>query len=255
MFQLYKSACWKAAVLAGCVISVLASCKKHEREEIFPTSLTMVNALNDRTSFLTAYFGESQPKIYARLVYIGNGAAYNYATNKTDLPVRMFRNHDTLHVDKPFLQTRLPLEPGTIYTHFVYGAPDRVQQKTVKEQLPSRSLEDSVVNLRFINLFENRAIDVVQLEPEAKTMASNLVYEQLTGFMKVPVTGAVENFRFEVRDHATGATLATFSEANTFPGSTLPSVAWLFKSRTMIVTGTWTDAGNFSARATTIGHY
>lgn len=255
MFQIYKSAGLKAALLAGCMISMLASCKKHQREEVFPASLTVVNGLNDQTSFLTAYFGEGQPRIYARLAYIGNGAAFEYGTNKTEQPVRLYRNHDTLHIDKPFVQSRLQLEPGSIYTHFVYGAPAAVKQKTVKDQIPSRSAHDSVANLRFINLFENRAIDVVQLEPEARTMASNLAYEQLTDFMKVPVTASVQQFRFELKDHATGATLATLTETNLFPGTTLPNVAWLFKARTMVITGTWTGVGNFSARATTIGHY
>ncbi len=195
----------------------MASCKKQQREEKFPASVSVVNGINDNSSFLSAYFGESQPRIYARLAYIKHGDVFEYATDKTDMPLRLFRNYDTLHADKPFLQTRLPLEAGGIYTHFIYGSPGKVMQKTVKEQIPPRSMSDSTVNLRIINLFDNRAIDVIQLEPEAKTMASNLAYDQLTSFMKVPVNASVASFRFEVRDHASGALIATYSNRTFFP--------------------------------------
>jgi hypothetical protein len=112
-----------------------------------------------------------------------------------------------------------------------------------------------VANLRIINLFDNRPIDVVQLEPVPGTMVTNLAYEQLSGFIKVPVNASVNNFRFEVKDHATGVTLTTLSEINIYPGSTTLSTQWLFKARTMLVTGTWTAEGVFSARAKSIGHY
>jgi len=255
MFQFNYKKWFKAGMLAGCVTLLSISCKKELREETFPASLTIVNGMNDNTSLLTAYFGNTQPKIYGRLAYINSGSSFDYATDKMSQPVTLFRNNDTLTPDKPFLKTSLELVPGGIFTHFVYGSPAEVKQKTIREQLPSRSLSDSVANLRIINLFDNRSIDVVQLEPVAETMVSDLPYEQITGFMKVPVTAAVNNFSFEVRDHATGATLATLSEINIYPGSTSPNTQWLFKARTMLVTGTWTSESVFSARATSIGHF
>ncbi|MEI3800507.1 MULTISPECIES: hypothetical protein [unclassified Chitinophaga] len=255
MFQFSYKKCFKAVLLAGGLLIAGTSCKKESREEIFPASLTIVNGVNDNTSFLLAYFGNSQPKYYSRLSYIVSGSSFDYATDKMNQTVTLFRNYDTLQPNNPFLKTTLQLDPGGIYTHFVYGSPAKVQQKTVKEQLPSRSLTDSVVNLRIINLFDNRPIDVVQLKPVPGTMVTNLDYEQLTGFIKVPVTASVDSFRFEVRDHATGVTLTTLSDVNITPGSPTPNTLWLFKARTMLVTGTWTTAGVFSARAKTIGHF
>lgn len=255
MFQFSYKKYFKAAVLAGSMMILGISCKKELREEIFPASLTIVNGINDNTSFVTAYFGSSQPKTYSRLAYISNGSSFDYATDKMDQPVTLFRNHDTLQPSKPFLKTSLQLEQGGIFTHFVYGSPGQVKQKTIKEQLPTRSLNDSVVNLRIINLFDNRPIDVVQLEPVPGTMVTDLAYEQLSDFIKVPVTVSVQNFRFEVRDHATGATLTTLTDVNMYPGATTPNNQWLFKARTMLVTGTWTGAGVFSARAKSIGHF
>lgn len=224
-------------------------------EEIFPASLTIVNAVNDNASFLTLYFGETEPKVYGRLAYARSGMAYDYVTDKMDQPVSFFRNYDTASFSKHILQTRLKLEPGGVFTHFVYGSPTNIQQKTIKENLPPRSLNDSVTNLRIINLFANRTIDVEQVEPVATTIASNLAYEQLTGFIKVPATASVPNFRFVVKDHATGAVITTLTETNIFPGATFPNAQWLFKARTMLVTGTWTNAGDYDARATTIGHF
>ncbi|MFX1706725.1 hypothetical protein PV783_22335 [Chitinophaga sp. CC14] len=255
MFQFSYKKCFKAIVLAGSILMLGTSCKKELREEIFPASLTIVNGVNDTTSFLTAYFGDSRPKFYGRLTYISNGNSFDYATNKMDQPVTLFRNNDTLQPDKPFLKTSLKLEPGGIFTHFVYGSPTQVKQKTVKEQLPPRSVSDSVAHLRIINLFDNRAIDVVQLEPVAGVMVTNLAYEQLSDFIKVPVNASVQNFRFEVKDHATGATLATMYEVNIPPGSTTLNTQWLFKARTMLVTGTWTAEGVFAARVRSIGHF
>ncbi len=255
MFQAIYKNVFRAGVWAACVMPVFSACKKEGPAEVYPASFTIVNAVNDNSSYLRTYFGETQPKIYARLASIINGRSLDYATDKMNLPVRLYRNDDTLKSDQPFLQNRLTLEPGGIFTHFVYGSPARVQQKTVKEKLPSRSLNDSVVNLRIINLFENRAVDVIQLEPVPGTMVTNLAYEQLSDFMKVPANASVKNFRFEIKDHATGATLATMSETNIYPGTIIPNAAWLFKARTMLVTGTWTGAGNFSARATSIGHF
>ncbi|MBC9933111.1 hypothetical protein [Chitinophaga qingshengii] len=255
MFQFgYKKAC-KIAMAACLMWGSGTSCKKELREEIFPASLTIVNGLNDNTSFLSFYFGKSQPRVYNKLSLISSGNSMDYATDKMDLPVTCFRNNDTLQPDKPFLKTNIALEPGGIFTHFVYGSPAQVKQKTVKEQLPSRSQQDSVVNLRFINLFDNRPIDVVQLEPVPGTMVTNLAYEELSGFMKVTVNASVAHFRFEVRDHATGVPLTTLSVDNILPGTTTPNNQWLFKARTMLVTGTWTGEGVFSARATSIGHF
>lgn len=255
MFQFSYKRCFKACLLAGGILIFGTSCKKQLPAEIFPASLTIVNGINDTTSFLTAYFGNSQPKFYNRLAYISNGYSLDYATDKMDQPLTLYRNNDTLQPNKAFLHTNLKLEPGGIFTHFVYGSPTDVKQKTIKEQLPARSATDSVANLRIINLFDNRPIDVVQLEPVPGTMVTNLAYEQLTGFIKVPVNAAVINFRFEVRDHATGVRLATLSEVNIFPGSTTVSTSWLFKARTMVVTGNWTAESVFLARVKSIGHY
>lgn len=255
MFQFSYKKWFKAGILAGMMWMFGASCKKELREEVFPASLTIVNGLNDTTSFLTTYFGKSQPRIYSKLSFIRNGNSFDYATDKMDQPVTFFRNNDTLQPDKPFLKTNITLEPGGIFTHFVYGSPTQVKQKTVKEQLPSRSLQDSVAQLRIVNLFDNRPVDLVQLEPVAGTMVTNLAYEDLSGFMKVPVNASVKHFRFEVRDHATGVVLATLSEDNILYGTATPNTQWLFKARTILVTGTWTAEGVFSARATSIGHY
>jgi hypothetical protein len=255
MFQFSYKRCFKAGLLAGGMLISGASCKKESREEIFPASLTIVNGINDNTSFLSAYFGSSQPKYYNRLTYIGTGNSFDYATDKMDQPVTLFRNYDTLQPNKSFLKTTLELTPAGIYTHFVYGSPTQAKQKTVKEQLPPRNLNDSVAQLRIINLFDNRPIDVVQLEPVPGTMVINLAYEQLSGFIKVPVNTSVNNFRFEVRDHATGVTLTTITEVNIYPGTTTLNPQWLFKARTMLVTGTWTAERVFSARAKSIGHF
>jgi hypothetical protein len=255
MFQFSYKKCFKACVLAGGILILGISCKKEFPAEIFPASLTIVNGINDTTSFLLAYFGNSQPKFYNGLTYISNGSFHEYGTDKMDQPLTLFRNYDTLQPSKAFLKTSLKLEAGGIFTHFVYGSPTDVKQKTVKEQLPSRSLSDSVANLRIINLFDNRPIDVVQLEPVPGTMVANLAYEQLTDFIKVPVNASVMNFRFEVRDHATGVKLATLSEPNIIAGSTTMNTSWLFKARTMVVTGKWTAEGDFLARAKSIGHF
>ncbi|MBP1650754.1 MAG: hypothetical protein H6Q26_911 [Bacteroidetes bacterium] len=255
MFQFSYKKCFKAGVLAGGMMLLGTSCKKELREEIFPASLTIVNGISDNTSILTAYFGNSQPRIYATLAYIGSSSAFNYATDQMNLPFTLFRNYDTLQPDKPFLKTSLQLETGGIFTHFVYGSPTQVKQKTVKEQLPAYSLNDSVANLRIINLFDNRSIDVLELEPEAVSLVTDLAYEQLSDFIKVPVNASVQNFRFEVRDHTTGTTLATMSEVNIYPGSATLNTQWLFKARTMLVTGSWTTESVFSARAKSIGHF
>lgn len=242
-------------LVVGCAALGLVSCKKEMREEIYPASLTIVNAVNDNSSFFSAYFGETRPKIFNRLAYIKSGDAMEYGTNKTTQPVRIFRNYDTMNFDRPFLQTQVNLEPGGIFTHFIYGSTAKPLQKTIKENLPARSINDSVVNLRIINLFDTRPVDVVQIEPVAGTMVSDLAYEQLSDFIKVPANAAVGSFRFEVRDHATGVVIASIAETNILPGTRTPNPQWLFKARTMLVTGTWTGSGNFNARATTIGHF
>lgn len=237
------------------MLLLATACKKDEPPAIFPASLTLVNGLSDNTSFLTAYFGDTQPKYYARLVYVGSGNSYDYATDKMTQPLTLFRNNDTLQPNKPFLKTSLQLEAGGIFTCFVYGSAAQVKQKTIKEQLPARSASDSVANLRIINLFDNRPIDLVQVKPVPGTMVSNLAYEQLTDFIKVPVNASVDSFIIEVRDHATGIKLTTLADVNIYPGTTTINPSWLFKARTMVVTGTWTSESVFDARAKSIGHY
>lgn len=243
-------------MLAGCVMGFFTSCKKEMPAEIFPASLSIVNAINDNSSNLSVYFGETQPKIYAILSYINNGGIQYYVTGKTSQPITVYRNNDTLqHSGSPFAKNRLELEQGGIYTHFIYGSPAMPIQKTIKEKLPARSINDSVANLRIANFFENRSVDVIQLEPVPGVMVSNLAYEQVTDFIKIPANMSVSNFRFEIKDHATGETLTTLTDINIYPGTVVPAVAWLFKARTMLVKGTWTGPGNFAANATTVGHY
>lgn len=253
MFKSSYNKILKTTVFAGMMLILATSCKKEQRPEIYPASLTIVNGINDTLSVLSAYFGKTQPALYGKLAFINNCSSFDYATDKMDQPVTLYRNYDTLNA--PFVKTSLQLEAGGIFTHFVYGSPGKVKQKTVKEQLPHHSVNDSVAYLRVINLFENRSVDVVQLEPVAETMVSDLAYEALSDFKKVPVNVSVKKFRFEVRDHATGTVLATMTETNSPPGSTVQNTMWLFRPRTMIVTGTWTAEGNFVAKAKSIGHF
>ncbi|PUZ30046.1 hypothetical protein GA0116948_10133 [Chitinophaga costaii] len=255
MFQFSYKKYFKAGVVAISMLLLGTSCKKDMPDEVYPASVTIVNGINDNTTLLSAYFGDTQPKIYGLLSYIYPGNTINYATNKQVLPVTLYKNYDTVSPIKPFLKTSLPLELGSIYTHFVYGSASAVKQMTIKEQIPLRDKNDSVAYLRIINLFDNRAIDVLQLEPVPGTMVSNLAYEQLTDFIKVPDNSAVYNFRFEVRDHATGEILATFTDINIYTGTTTLNTQWLFKARTLLVSGTYTAAGNFTARAKSFGHF
>jgi hypothetical protein len=244
----------KTLLLIGSVLLTFSACKKVLKEEIFPASLTVVNAINDNTSFMRVYFGETNPKIYNRLASIDNGKSWDYATNKTDQPLTVFLNNDTLNKDEPLIKTRLSLESAGIYTHFIYGSPTQVKEKTIKEDLPQRSLQDSSAQLRIINLYENSAIDVVQLEPAGGTIVSDLKYEQLSAFIRVPIDRNFKQFRFQIKDHETGSILAILVDDNTdFYGAFNPN--WLFKTRTMLVNGKWTGAGNSSATVTTIGHF
>ncbi|QEC42143.1 hypothetical protein [Pseudobacter ginsenosidimutans] len=244
----------KSLLLTGSVLLTFSACKKVLKEEIFPASLTVVNAINDNTSFIRAYFGETNPKIYDRLPSIDNGKSWDYATNKTDQPLTVFLNNDTLNKDEPLIKTRLSLESAGIYTHFIYGSPTQVKEKTTKDDLPRRSQQDSSAQLRIINLYESRAIDVVQLEPAGGTIVSDLKYEQLSAFIRVPIDRNFQEFRFQIKDHETGSTLAILIDVNMNWDGALNS-NWLFKARTMVVNGKWTGTGNSSAKVTTIGHF
>lgn len=89
MFQFSYKKCFNTGVVAVGILLAGTSCKKELREEIFPASLTIVNGINDNTSFLTAYFGDSKPKVYGRLSYIASGNAYDYATDKMSQQVTL----------------------------------------------------------------------------------------------------------------------------------------------------------------------
>lgn len=243
----------KSFLLIGSALFIFSACKKDSREEIFPASLTVVNAIDDASSFMTVYFGETTPKYYINLAFIENGKSLDYATNKTNQRLMVFLNHDTLN-KAPITTTRLSVESAGIYTHFIYGNPTQLKEKTIKENLPQRSLQDSAAQLRIINLYHNRSIDVIQLQPAGGTIVSDLKYEQLSAFISVPINGSFEKFQFQINDHETGDMLGLLEEYNLFGGGSF-NTNWLFKPRTMIVSGMWAGAGSSSAKVSTIGHF
>lgn len=243
-------------VCAACTICLLTSCKKYVREEQYPASLTIVNALNDNTTPFYIYFGEDRPKLFLKLQRLYSGNFLQYGTEKREQPVSLFLNADTLAKDQPAITNRLPLEEAGIYTHFIYGGAGQFKTKTVKENIPGFSMYDSVTNLRVVNFFENRSIDVIQILPTVKTLATDVKYEEITSFQKLPFTNAVTNFRFEIRDHATGTVLTTFySPRIDIPGSEIPRSEWLYRSRTLSVSGKWNNTSSFNAAVAAVNHF
>jgi hypothetical protein len=256
MFSFTRSSTLKAILLAGCFICLFVSCKKYAIEKQFPASLTIVNAINDNSSVLSPYFGEDRPKVFLKLIRLNSGYSYQYGTEKTDQPLKLFLNNDTLPKDRPIVDERIKLEAGEIYTHFIYGSATLPKEKTIKESIPGYSMYDSVTNLRIINLFENRSIDIVQIEPTIQTLASNLKYEELTGFIRLPFTSAVTNLQFEIRDHVTGIVLTSFYAPDpNIPGLQIALRDWLYRSNTLTVTGKWNDASSFNAKAAQVRHF
>jgi hypothetical protein len=256
MFLLTRLSTLKTILLAGCFVCLLVSCKKYVTERQFPASLTIVNAINDNSSMLSPYFGEDRPKFFFKLIRLNSGYSYQYGTEKTDQSLKLFLNNDTLPKDRPILEERIKLEAGEIYTHFIYGSLNQLKEKTIKESIPGFSMNDSVTNLRVINLFENRSIDVVQIEPTIQTIASNLKYEELTDFIRIPFTSTVISFRFEIRDHITGTVLTSFyAPAPNIPGLQIAFRDWLYRSRTLTVTGKWNDASSFTAKVSDVRHF
>lgn len=241
--------------MVACFLLVFTSCKKEVRVAQYPASVTFVNGLNDNSSSIRYYFGEGSPKYFKTLVQTSSGFSHQYGTEKTDLPVQMFFNADTLQKEKPGISNRLRLESGSIYTHFVYGSITGVKEKTVRENIPGYSAKDSVTNIRIINLFENRSVDVLLIEPDPKTIATDLKYEALTDFLRIRCTGNVPYYTFQVKDHATGTLLTTFTRTNAPAGTTIASGDWLFRSKTLMVTGKWNSVSDFNAKSGTISHF
>lgn len=244
----------KNIVLVGGLLLTLVSCKKYAREEKFPASVTFVNAINDNTSTLYPYFGEGRPKAFSFINKRTNGSGWQYGTNKTELFLKYFLNNDTLPKDLPVFEKKLNLESGEVYTHFLYGSIGQLKDKMIREAIPGFSMKDSVTNVRFINLFENRAVDVVQTAPVAETLASDLKYEELTAFIRIPCTVAVMNYRFEIKDHATGTLLSTLSATNN-SGNNIVSSDWLYRSKTLTVMGKWSSTTSFAAKVATVRHF
>lgn len=239
-------------LLINCIL--LVSCKKETMKEIYPASITFVNAVNDNTSGFYGFFKEGEPEEFAKLKRIVNNNYFHYATKYADPSIKFYINSDTLAKDKPALTPRLHVEAGGIYTHFIYGSKEQLKEKTIHESIPGYSRADSVTNVRMINLFEDRSIDIELLQPYAQILATDLKYEQLTGFIKLPCDKSVTAYQFQFRDHLTGNVLATFSNSISGPSAD-NRTQWIYRSTTLTLSGQWIDENTSNPQIFTVWHF
>lgn len=231
------------------VCIAFVACKKEGRLEQYPLSISFYNGLNDgNTSLLTA-FGSQRPALFSSVYNLYNGTAREYVTLKESLQLQFYKSPDTLQKDNPMIFRTLQLNNKDVYSYLIYGSTANVKEKLIKETIPGYSMYDSVTHFRFINLFENRAIDVELTAPEVKTLATNLTYEDMTQFIKLKIDDSGTQYSIEFKDHATGVLLATKTIDAQFIGTLL------FKSNSHILNGTWQSETVFKATVGQIKHF
>lgn len=250
-FNNYKSA---ALLFTTMVCIAFVACKKEGRLEQYPLSISFYNGLNDGDTKLLTAFGEERPTLFNSVFNLSNGSAREYVTLKESLQLQFYKFPDTMQKDNPIISRTLQLKNQDIYSYLIYGSAMNVKEQLIKETIPGYSMYDSVSHFRFINLFENRTVDVLLTAPEVKTLATNLAYEDMTQFIKMKSNTDVAAFTIEFKDHVTGVLLATKTIVNKSNNNAFMSNV-LFKSNSHILNGTWQSETMFHATVGQMQHF
>jgi hypothetical protein len=182
-------------------------------------SLTLINALPNSTPSLVTNFSGTDPIAWYR-----NALKLEYG--KTDKPnqnlsytgeqrLAIYKYPDTNAHNAPLYDLTLDLQPGTIYTLFLTGTLAAPDTMFTIDTPPYRSLGDSSLGIRFVNLMAGSAPVSVNLTGRSNgSEASNLSYKNITGFISYPATAAVSKYTFEFRNTATGALISSIDVAD-----------------------------------------
>jgi len=221
-----------------------SACKKVTIEAHNASSIKIIDA-SEYVPELTANFSFS-PIPFSQWLGpnqgpVTYGTSVEFGKPSGSLPVVLISSQDTLH---PFYKNTLNLSAGGSYSLYVIGQ-NQAETMLLKDEIPA--FQDSTSGVRFVNLSPDSEPITINLQGNSpsQTEFTSLAYKQISDFKSYPAPITLKNYKFEIRDAATGTLLSTFT--------------WTFKRfycNTLVVYGLENDSfGNFPFGIFQVNHY
>jgi hypothetical protein len=227
---------YKGMRLLLLILVAISGCKKYEAPSIYPSSITIYNAVSDRNQIFRTYFHDSEPNIYRTLNQLGSSYGLPYTYNEPTLHLKLYDIIDTLGKDPYKYQFEMNLRPGGIYSAYVYGTQGNYNHLFLEDTYPKRYIEDSSTYFRFANFIHERAVDIVMTLPTVQVIETNVAFTGVTDFHKFPCNISIMDYEFKFVDHLTKDTLHSKTILNVHPAN-LNRMVNLFGISTVLVNG------------------
>lgn len=215
-------------------------CKKRTVEERpVQATLQIFNALDDGENVWLNLSGNRPVKFNS--LARANNREYIQSRNLIYLkdspsPIDIYTLKDTLPHQQPVISSTVSLNPGAIYSFFIYGEKSSAAWSLFKDDIPPINRQDSTTHVRIANFSEAQAITVNIKDQAPGSLVQNLAYKSLSAFTELAADRTVAGYTFEIRDQETGVLLATYSTTN-FQAVATNQSQWLAKSNTLVFTG------------------
>ncbi|WEK36490.1 MAG: hypothetical protein P0Y53_03170 [Candidatus Pseudobacter hemicellulosilyticus] len=218
--------------------SLSAGCKKNSVHEDNPAVLQLLNAMDNGLELRTNYAGQ-HPITYYTALKLWNKQFGPFNTNyisQFPQPLALYGEADTLEKSIPVLDLQLELEPGGIYSLFVYGSKTDPGNLLHKDVHPVGNFADSLSFIRVVNLCPDQSISVNLKGQPAGSTAGQVDFRGVSEFAGHRITASTLSLEFEVRDAATGSLLTSLTTdpvQNNYGGKNL----YINKSNSLVFVG------------------
>ena len=202
-------------ISAIAVVSVAAgmACQKAKVVPA-PASITIVHAMAGGNAIVPRFGDDTTGRYYQgptggnTMVQVGYGTSQLYSRVAGDNPLLIVPFTDTAF---KIFNGSMTLHSGDIYSFFLSGDTAHADTLLVKDNIPYYS--DSSAGIRFVNLAVGGKSLSISLDSDpAHTPIATLGYKQFTDFTKYDARiSAGTNYKFQVRDQATGDSLTTYT--------------------------------------------
>lgn len=249
---------YKNTFIAGMLLLLAtagSSCKKDTPGEGTPATVQLYNALNDKIQLYVNLSGKPLPSYRSGLMLGNKIFSRNSNLYLRDLPqtLDLFAIPDTMPHNTPLISAKLDLQPGKIYSLFIFGNKLNADYLLREDQYPVLNYTDSTSFVRFANMSDGAPISVnLKGEPEG-SFVQELPFKSLSGFQTLPLSMTIDRQEFEIRDKATGTLLATYLTPP-WDFAFLNYNSWVFKPVTLVFTGVPQGTGNNQQTVIAMAH-
>lgn len=197
--------------------TVISSCGKQKDFVGETSSLTIFNCMTVGHTIFPALTGSPQLSFSNKLKglkpiqeFSNNLFFKSFGVASGTIPLKIYVYPDSL---MPVITKNLELKPKGIYSLFVTGTRAAIDTLFIKDQVPAIPVQDSMIVIRFVNLFKGGIPLSINIKDDITVNAIHtLSYKSITPYMtfkvkRVPGVSAI--VYFEIRDAITTDIIST----------------------------------------------